>query len=147
VNEHRIGEVLDARKPMVAWFDGATEVSNPGPLGIGVVLSVDGVVIDERSERRGVGTSNEAEWHALIEALKVAAQYGASSLTVYGDSQLVINQITGNWKVNQDHLRQLRIEARRHEARIPGGVEYVWIRREFNRDADRLSRLAFKEGR
>jgi len=123
------------------WFDGATEPVNPGPSGIGALLTGPEGQRIEISRAIGIGTNNEAEYRALIALLETAVEHGVGSLIVHGDSQLVINQVAGDWSVGAPRLVPWYRQARRLVKRI-GQVDWRWIPREQNRAADRLSHAA-----
>ncbi|WP_447973920.1 ribonuclease HI family protein [Nitrospira sp. Kam-Ns4a] len=123
------------------WFDGAAEPTNPGPRGIGALLMAPDGQRLEISRGIGFGTNNEAEYHALLAVLDAAAERGCRHLIVHGDSQLVINQLSGDWSVNSPTLWQLAQQARRLIQAI-GTVELCWIPRKRNQEADRLSKVA-----
>jgi ribonuclease HI len=112
---------------------------NPGPAGIGVVLTDEsGEVIGEVAEGIGVQTNNEAEYKALIAGLELAMAKGVTDVEVYMDSKLVVHQVKGEWKIKSDHLRQLAVKARNLLNRFHhASVSYV--PRESNADADRLA--------
>lgn len=112
---------------------------NPGPAGIGVVLADEaGDVIAEIARGIGVATNNVAEYKALIAGLELARDEGITHLEVFVDSELVVSQVTGEWKIKNDALRALAVEARR----LIDSFD-VWrlthVRREANSDADRLA--------
>lgn len=116
---------------------------NPGEASYGAVLHLpDGSEV-EINGRLGPGTSNTAEWGALIAALRRAAEIGATGLDVRMDSRLVIEQASGRWKPKQPRMRELCAEAHRH-AQPFERVSYTWIPREMNRHADRLASLALE---
>ena len=123
-----------------ARTDGAAR-GNPGPAGVGVVLTDPaGVVVEEFAKGTGWTTNNVAEYQALIEALRLAGAHGASRLVVYSDSTLMVEQMKGNWKVKHDGLKPLFAEARR----LAGGFEkvrFVAVPRERNKRADELANL------
>jgi ribonuclease HI len=121
----------------ILFFDGACR-GNPGPMAIGVVLMENGKKLGEISKRLGIGTNNIAEWRALIEGLKLAIAHGCQELEVRGDSQLVIKQISGQYRVKSDNLIPLF-----NEAKILCGnfkeIDFKWINREDNTHTDTLS--------
>ncbi len=87
---------------------------NPGPAGYGaVVRDASGQVVAEVAEAIGVATNNVAEYTALIEGLKLAQEKGVTELDVRMDSQLVVSQVLGEWKIKNDALRQLAAKAER----------------------------------
>jgi ribonuclease HI len=122
------------------FFDGACR-GNPGPMAIGVVLLENGKKVKEISKRIGTGTNNIAEWRALIEGLKLAKALGCRELEVRGDSQLIIKQISGQYRVKSDNLVPLFNEA----VKLCGGFEelrFKWVKREENLYTDTLSNKA-----
>lgn len=112
---------------------------NPGPAGIGAVLEDEsGKVVGEIAEGIGATTNNVAEYKALIAGLQLALVKGFTELDVCLDSELVVSQVTGAWKIKKDTLRQLAVEARG----LMNRFEEISIRhvpREENADADRLA--------
>lgn len=141
---------MSHRREIIAYFDGATYLANPGPMGIGVVLQLaksDGnpETLERVSRFLGDGTSNVAEWLALVEALELAVKHRAEVAIVRGDSQLVVRQLTGEYRVKQQHLMPHLLRAQHLAKQIPGGIWPEWIRREENTEADRLSKAAFDQ--
>jgi ribonuclease HI len=111
---------------------------NPGPAAFGYVLEAeDGTVLDARGEPIGVATNNVAEYRALIEGLRRALEAGVDELTVVSDSELIVKQMRGESRVQNETLRGLFLEASAL-ARKFGAVEYAAVRREHNELADRL---------
>lgn len=128
------------------WFDGATCVTNPGPTAYGVVVKRDGVTIAEISRTAGAGTSNEAEWDGIIAALREGLMHGDDEVRIYGDSQLIIEQIQGNWAIKKQHLRVKKLRADKVLARYAAaGIKLIisWIPRKQNSEADVLSKRPF----
>ncbi|WP_353928698.1 ribonuclease HI family protein [Desulfofundulus kuznetsovii] len=123
-------------------FDGVSR-GNPGEAAVGAYLvDENGEVVWEKSERVGVHTSNEAEYLALIALLEEVARRDIKEITVYGDSQLVINQVNGHWNINHAHLYELY---RRADRLMRGRkVRLVWVPREKNMRADKLANQAFR---
>ena len=111
---------------------------NPGPAAIAaVVQNADGEVLEERGERIGEATNNVAEYRALLLGIERAAALGASELELVGDSELVVKQIRGEYKVKDAGMRKLHAEARRALAGFESwSIRHV--RRERNAEADRL---------
>ncbi|MEU4740375.1 bifunctional RNase H/acid phosphatase [Actinosynnema sp. NPDC023658] len=129
---------------VVVEADGGSR-GNPGPAGYGaVVLDESGAVLAERSAGIGVATNNVAEYQGLIAGLRAAAEVGASAVDVRMDSKLVVEQMSGRWKVKHPSMQPLAAEAR-EAARAFDRVAYEWIPRERNRRADRLANLAMDE--
>ncbi len=126
----------------VLFFDGACR-GNPGPMAIGVVLMENGQKVKEVSKRVGIGTNNIAEWKALIEGLKLAKAHGCRELEVQGDSQLIIKQISGEFRVKSDNLVPLFNEAK-ELCRGFEELRFKWVRREENSYTDELSNRALE---
>lgn len=130
---------------LVAYFDGASQ-GNPGQAGIGGLLmdTQTGKVLWEMSKSIGHKTNNEAEYLALIEVLKHLAETSTRNVVIRGDSQLVINQINGDWRVKEQHLYPLCIQAQ--DLIVESApVRLEWVPREQNKQADRLSNQAFNQ--
>ncbi len=123
-----------------AWFDGSAR-PNPGRCGIGAVLEGPGGLRVELSRAAGYGNSSEAEYRALIAVLEAAAEHGAGTLAVYGDSQVVIDDVNAPDSASAPALRAYRAQARALLARLPGAT-LRWIPRHKNPDADALSQRA-----
>jgi ribonuclease HI len=118
---------------------------NPGPAGIGVVLKdADGIVIDEIAEPIGETTNNVAEYEALIAGLELALDRGVSELEIYLDSELVVSQLEGKWKIRNDRLRGLAVTARALLGRFDVAT-IKHVRRSQNTHADRLANRAMDE--
>lgn len=126
--------------PWRAWFDGSAH-PNPGRCGIGALLLGPGGERIALSQGAGYGNSSEAEYLALIAALDAAVAAGAHGLTVYGDSQVVINDVTGSDAAAAPSLAQLRAQARELIGQLEGTV-LRWIPRHKNGAADALSQAA-----
>jgi ribonuclease HI len=111
---------------------------NPGPAAYGYVLEAeDGTVLDARGETIGVATNNVAEYRALVAGLEKALELGVSEVEVVSDSELLVKQMTGVYRVKNEALRGLSLEAARLARRLDR-VTYKAVRREHNELADRL---------
>ena len=111
---------------------------NPGPAAFGYVLEADdGTVLDARGEAIGIATNNVAEYRALVEGLRRAAEAGVDELEVFSDSELLVKQMRGEYRVKNEALRALSAEAAALARQI-ARVEYTAVRREHNELADRL---------
>jgi ribonuclease HI len=111
---------------------------NPGPAAFGYVLETeDGTVLAAHGETIGVATNNVAEYSALVAGLQKAAELAVDELEVVSDSELLVNQMRGEWKVKNDVLRELWREASRLATRFDR-ITYSAVRREHNELADRL---------
>ena len=112
---------------------------NPGPAGIGVVLKDDsGEVLGEIAAGIGSTTNNVAEYKAVIAGLELALEQGVTEIDVYLDSELVVSQLKGDWKIKNDRLRALAVRARVLLNRFEKS-SLNHVRREHNADADKLA--------
>jgi ribonuclease HI len=130
---------------IVAYCDGGSR-GNPGPAGFGVYIQdSSGSVLAELSQYLGARTNNYAEYSALLAALEFAIAKGHRSLRVVSDSELMVKQIKGQYRVNSPELRPLYEEAKR---RIPllDHFQIQHVLRDKNRHADRLANLAMDRG-
>ena len=119
------------------WTDGGSR-GNPGPAAYAFVLEAeDGTVLDARGEAIGVATNNVAEYSALVAGLGEAAVLGVDDLEVRSDSELMVKQMRGEYRVKNRDLQALFLDASR-AARAVGAVSYTHVRREHNELADRL---------
>jgi ribonuclease HI len=111
---------------------------NPGPAAYGYVLEADdGTVLAAHGEKIGVATNNVAEYSALIAGLEKALELGVPRIEVVSDSELMVKQMRGEYRVKNEALRELFEEAARLARRI-GDVSFSAVRREHNELADRL---------
>ncbi len=119
---------------------------NPGPAGWGAVVreAATGEILLERSDAIGVATNNVAEYQGLIAGLQAAADLGATEVDVLMDSQLVVQQMSGRWKIKHPGLRPLAAQAAALVRRFRA-VTWTWVPRERNRDADRLANEAMDD--
>ncbi len=119
------------------FTDGGSR-GNPGPAAYAFVLEADdGTVLDARGESIGVATNNVAEYSALVAGLERAAEAGVTELEVVSDSELLVKQMRGEYRVKNRALQDLFLDASRQARRIPR-VSYTAVRREHNELADRL---------
>ena len=111
---------------------------NPGPAAYAYVLEAeDGTVLAAHGEAIGVATNNVAEYSALVAGLEKAIEVGVSDLEVVSDSELMVKQMRGEYRVKNEALRDLSLQATRL-AREVGSVSYKAVRREQNKLADQL---------
>ncbi|WP_316574000.1 bifunctional RNase H/acid phosphatase [Nocardia canadensis] len=131
---------------VIVEADGGSR-GNPGPAGYGaVVFAADHVrVLAERKEYVGVTTNNVAEYRGLIAGLAAAAELGARVVTVRMDSKLVVEQMSGRWKVKHPSMIPLAEQARGLAAGFDR-VTFTWIPRAENSHADRLANEAMDDG-
>jgi ribonuclease H / adenosylcobalamin/alpha-ribazole phosphatase len=119
---------MTAHSKIIINCDGGSR-SNPGPAGIGVVVQDEaGAELELYKEFIGINTSNVAEYRALIKSLELARKYTSKEVLVYMDSELVIRQMNGEYKVKAVHLRELHLKVRKLEAQFEK-VTYEWIPR------------------
>jgi ribonuclease H / adenosylcobalamin/alpha-ribazole phosphatase len=126
---------------VVVEADGGSR-GNPGNAAYGAVLknADTGEVIAERGERIGVATNNVAEYRGLIAGLELYAEHApGAALEVRLDSKLVVEQMSGRWKIKHPDMKPLALRANRL---APPGVRYVWVPRAHNAHADRLANEA-----
>jgi ribonuclease HI len=122
---------------LTANIDGGSR-PNPGPAGYGVVIRHGEKVVARLAEFIGSATNNVAEYRALIAALKYAVNAGAYGLFVYSDSEVIVRQVRGEYKVNSAELMNLWAEAKalEDEIKVFFAIEHVY--RENNTEADAL---------
>lgn len=129
--------MTDRSRRLVANVDGGAR-GNPGPAAIAAVVATpEGEVLEEIGETIGPATNNVAEYRALLLGIERAQALGASELDLVGDSELIVRQVKGEYKVKDPTLRQLHAQVRA----ALGGFDR-WsirhVRREHNAEADRL---------
>jgi ribonuclease HI len=123
--------------PTRLFTDGGAR-GNPGPAAYGFVLEAeDGTVLAAEGQAIGVATNNVAEYSGLIAGLERAAELQVAVLEVVSDSELMVKQMRGEYRVKNEALRDLFTEANR-VARKPGSVEYRHVKRAHNELADKL---------
>jgi ribonuclease HI len=126
---------------LIGYVDGASR-GNPGPAAAaGIIYDVNGNELERFALNIGTATNNAAEYAAVIEFLKRARRYGAKRVVIKSDSELVIRQLKGEYSVRdeglQEHYRKVK-----ELAEAFSQVEYVHIRREENKEADKLCNLS-----
>jgi ribonuclease HI len=127
-----------------AYIDGGAR-GNPGPAGYGVrVEGADGTLLDELHGALGVATNNIAEYSGLLAALRWAVAHGEQSVHIRADSELLVKQMRGEYRVKDESLKPLFLQACALIRQI-GDVRFEHVRREFNKEADRLSNLGMDE--
>jgi ribonuclease H / adenosylcobalamin/alpha-ribazole phosphatase len=130
-------------RPLLIEADGGSR-GNPGPAGYGAVVrdASSGEVLAELSEAIGHATNNVAEYSGLLAGLRAAARLGpGADAEIRMDSKLVVEQMSGRWKIKHPDLRPLAVQASQ-AARALGRVTYTWVPRERNKHADRLANEA-----
>jgi ribonuclease HI len=130
---------------LVAYIDGGAR-GNPGPAGFGVVVEDEvGRPVAELSEYLGRQTNNYAEYSGLLAVLSYAIKHGFKALKVVSDSELMVKQIKGEYKVSSPTLKELHAQA----TKLIDQLDYFEIKhvlREKNKEADRLANLAMDRG-
>ncbi len=131
---------------IVLYTDGAS-LGNPGRAGIGVIVSSQGGnVIKEINEFVGFTTNNVAEYMALVYALEEALYLGAKEVSCFLDSELLIKQLKGNYKVKDAKLKLLHYQIKHLESFFEK-VKFNHIGRDRNKEADKLAKEAAKRKR
>lgn len=126
------------------YCDGGAR-GNPGPAAYGFVVKIDGATVKAQSETIGIATNNFAEYTAVIAALKWLAQdHKGENLDFFLDSKLVVSQLSGLYKIKSTRLRNLVFEIKGIENQF-GQVRYIHIRRDKNKEADKLVNLALDQ--
>jgi ribonuclease H / adenosylcobalamin/alpha-ribazole phosphatase len=132
--------VTDRR--FIVEADGGSR-GNPGPAGFGAVVrdASTGAVLDEVAAAIGTATNNVAEYSGLLAGLRAAAEIDpAAHVEVRMDSKLVVEQMSGRWKIKHEEMQRLARQAR--DVLPADQVTYTWIPRERNSHADRLANAA-----
>lgn len=130
---------------LIIHTDGAAR-GNPGPAGIGVIIrKEDGTILAEISQFIGRATNNVAEYTALITALEKAAALGAEEIEVYTDSELVVKQITGEYRVKNEGLKPLYRQVKELANQF-SNLRIAHVVRDKNKEADRLANQGIDEG-
>jgi ribonuclease HI len=125
---------------IVAYIDGGAR-GNPGPAGYGVrIEAADGTLMDELHGGLGIATNNVAESNGLLAALQWAVSHGQPKVQIRADSELLVKQMRGEYKVKNAGLQPLHARARLLVAQL-AQVRFEHVRRELNKEADRLSNL------
>lgn len=121
-------------------IDGGSRGSNPGMAAIGFVIrDCNEILIGQGGTEIGWATNNEAEYSALIAGLHNCHLLGATEVVVRSDSQLLVRQMQGQYRVKQPHLQEYHREAHREAERFHD-VEYRWVSRKLNTVADGIAR-------
>ena len=132
-------------KTMIAYIDGGSR-GNPGPAGYGVYITDgEGRKLAELSDYLGVQTNNFAEYSGLVAALEYAVEHGYSTVKVVSDSELLVKQMKGQYKVRSEALAAIYNEARALVRKLDR-FEVRHVLRHLNKDADRLANLAMDRG-
>lgn len=135
---------MDARRVLILRTDGAAR-GNPGPAAAGVVIErADGTTVAEGKRTLGELTNNQAEYRALILGLRAVARYTPAAVRVCLDSELVVKQMAGEYRVKDEALRLLYAEASALARALPS-VTFTHVPRARNARADALANAALDE--
>ncbi|KAA8531800.1 hypothetical protein F0562_006483 [Nyssa sinensis] len=136
-------QALSSGRFCILEFDGASK-GNPGQAGAGAVLRADdGSLICRLREGVGIATNNVAEYRAMILGLRYALKKGFTSIRVLGDSKLVCMQIQGLWRVRNQNMSDLHVEAKKLKDKFLS-FQISHVLRDFNAEADAQANLAVK---
>lgn len=129
---------------LIIYCDGGSR-GNPGPAGLGVVIyDEDKNILFEISEFLGIATNNQAEYKGVLQAIKKAKELKAKELTFYLDSELIVKQMKGQYRVKNRGLIPIYMEIRKYILEFQK-VEFNHVRREYNKEADALANIAMDE--
>jgi ribonuclease HI len=129
---------------ITAYIDGGAR-GNPGPAGYGVrIEDGNGELIQELQGGLGIATNNVAEYNGLLAALRWAVDHGHRDVRIRADSELLVKQMRGEYKVKHPGLQPLYVRARLLVMELDR-VSFEHVRRELNKEADRLSNLGMDE--
>ena len=128
----------------VAYIDGSS-MGNPGESGFGIVLQNDrGNTVKSIGSYIGEATNNVAEYQGLIGCLELAVTFGVRSLTVYSDSELLVKQMRGIYRVKKDHLKALHSRILDILQKESIDLDIRHVSRDKNKEADQLARRAVR---
>lgn len=127
------------------YTDGGSR-GNPGEAAYGFVISDSrNNILIEQGKKIGINTNNVAEYSGIMEALRWIEQNSkidAPTIVFFMDSKLACEQLSGRWKIKSENLRSLYFTIKTLEQKIGGKITYSHVRREFNKEADRMVNLA-----
>jgi ribonuclease HI len=133
----------DPGQELTIYTDGASR-NNPGEAGAGVYILQDNKPVGEIAQYLGKTTNNIAEYKAAILGLEHAVKQGATRVNLFADSELLVKQLNGDYKVKNEGLKPLYGKAKELIGKI-GSVQVKYIRREMNKEADALANKAIDE--
>jgi ribonuclease HI len=129
------------KKKLIIYCDGGSR-GNPGPAGLGAVIYDENKnKLFEISEFLGVTTNNQAEYKGVLQAIKKAKELKAKDLSFYLDSELIVKQMNGQYRVKNKDLLPIYMEIRKYILDFQK-VEFNHVRREYNKEADALANMA-----
>lgn len=131
---------------LIIYTDGGSR-GNPGPAGFGVAMYSKGrELLETFNKFIGITTNNQAEYQAIVFALEKAKDMGVKKVACFLDSELAVKQLNGEYKVKNKDLAPLFLKI--HNLRIQfDSISFTHVRREFNKEADRLANEAMDRGR
>lgn len=130
----------------IIYTDGGARF-NPGPAGIGVYITDEnGKKIEGRYKYLGIATNNQAEYQGALFGIRRGIELGATEIELRMDSNLVIEQLSGNFKIKNPELKIIFMEIQNILSLWGGKIWFTHVRREYNKEADRLSNVAMDEG-
>lgn len=121
------------------FTDGASR-GNPGQAAIGIVAFQNEAPLFEHEQTIGIATNNEAEWHALLKALQICQEKNIQTPKFFLDSELVVKQLNGQYKVKKEELKTFYSQAQELNRKVQ--AEFFHVRREKNKKADALANKA-----
>ncbi len=128
-------------KRVIIFTDGAAR-NNPGPASIGAIIrDTEGNSINSISQPIGHTTNNQAEYRAVIAALEYALRSGISQVSMYSDSELIVNQINGQYRVKEATLKPLYQRVKHLQLQLES-FKITHVPREQNEEANRLANMA-----
>lgn len=131
---------------LIIYTDGGARF-NPGPAGIGVFITDEkGKALERRHKYLGIATNNQAEYQGALHGIRRGIELGATEIELRMDSNLVIEQLAGNFKVKNPELKTIFQEIRDLLQSWGGKIVFTHVRREYNKEADRLSNVAMDSG-
>lgn len=148
-NELRVIDVTDTTSPtdVDLYTDGGSR-GNPGPSALGyVIYDKDETVVKKNSKYLGITTNNQAEYQAVKYGLQDCLSVGAKRVSVYLDSQLVVNQMNGVYKIKNRDLWPIHESIKSLTLKFSKGVKFTYVPREFNKEADAMVNYALDEER
>lgn len=129
---------------VILYTDGGAR-GNPGPAALGFVLKApSGEILVERGKYLGETTNNVAEYSALVEGLSTALDYTTGRIEILMDSELIVKQMTGLYKIKQPHLQVIATEVKKFLNKFES-YSFQHVLREFNKEADKQVNLAIDE--
>jgi ribonuclease HI len=133
------------KNKLIIYTDGGAR-GNPGPAGIGAIAkNDDNEIVFEISEFIGKTTNNQAEYRALVSAIKKAKQLKTEEVDFFLDSELVVKQLNREYKVKNKDLMPLFLEISNLRKQFKK-ITFSHVRREFNKEADKLANMAMDAG-